>query len=143
MKKVGRIVLSLLILFGALNPVVYADCCDSESESACCTLKSRHGHESGEEESHKQAKACHIQKAFPDGLAHFSCCAHLPIDFIESYTVRPQEKVQELLSGFGVLAYVSHKFECTNNSTNIFFKKPRFGNMQEPPCWLSFRNIRC
>lgn len=143
MKRFGHIFFSLLILFGALHPVAYADCCNTESESACCTLNARHGHEEGEEKSLQQANACHIQKAFPDGMAHFSCCAHLPVDFIESYTIRHQDKVQELLTGNWVLSESKIFFESIFNRTHSFQSKDCFGNLLEPPFWLSFRNIRC
>jgi hypothetical protein len=142
-QAVSRIFLIFLILIGALNPAAYADCCDTESEHACCTLKPVGSHKENHADEKRQSKACHIQKAFPDGMEHFSCCTHLPSDFVESYTVRNQEKIQEFASPQLIFSSRSLFCEFFSNLYNNFYSKDSFGNISAPPVWLNFRNIRC
>lgn len=140
--------LATLMLFGAFNPAAYADCCQKESsEKSCCV--GRGGKEGREHEdkscSKEEIPDCHTtnQLSRNDGMQHFSCCMHLPQQFVNDFTspvqVRVHQPEQENYPiQFNIL------FLHSNSSIKITWENPEsFRGLVSPPGWLSFRNIRC
>lgn len=147
MIQIRHILLSLLVLFGALNPSVYADCCPKESpEISCCTLsknksKSNHGKKLVQEEI---VKDCHSTNRFkPDGQKHFSCCLHQPTQILNDYANPTQGRIQ--LSGNTVESTqaIQNIILINNNFNQTWISQVSFGSYHSPPSWICFRNIRC
>jgi hypothetical protein len=146
-----RFLLAILILFGALNPSVYADCCALEKEEeSCCSLKERTASSNVADNApssgcHAESESnCHTNKITQiAGVQYYSCCVHLPDQFLNDFTTPTQERVQNPIQPKSVLS-VNVVAEIIHSSFIYSRMYPgSFGSFHSPPGWLSFRNIRC
>jgi hypothetical protein len=141
-------ILAILILFGALNPSVYADCCAMEKkEESCCSLKNKktHSEENKSEGCHSKSESnCHTNKITQiAGVQYVSCCVHQPEQFLNDFTPPVQERVQNPVQQKNI--HTLDLLVILNRSAIFFSRKDpgSFGSFHAPPGWLSFRNIRC
>lgn len=143
-----RFILAILILFGSLNPSVYADCCALEKEEgSCCTLKKGNSHSEYPKAGgcHSESESnCHTNKITQiAGTQYFSCCIHFPEEFLNDFTPPVQERVQNPIQPKNI--YTAY-FLVGILSSDTFFSRidpGSFGSFHSPPGWLCFRNIRC
>jgi hypothetical protein len=144
MKLIKAISLTILILFTALQPVAYADCCEHllDEPASCCVLKLKSGakHKATEKAAPQN---CHEKPhATTDGKPVFSCCKHIPLqnpDFTPTDSRSIQKSVEQVSENVLTLTFilnevllVKHHYEHSGSAC-----------IQSPPIWLMQQNFRC
>lgn len=144
MKFIKSISLTLLILFTALQPVAYADCCAHmpEEPAACCKVKLKHGVNHGHQQK-TESNSCHEKpNKTPDGKPVFSCCKHIPLS-APNYTPNEarvsQKPVEQAFDHLIFAPLTSPEVRRTYNTGS----RSGFGSIQSTPIWLMLLNFRC